>query len=79
MFLTRMGRNARCVVTGDMTQIDLPPTKRSGLSVAADVLKGIDDIRVVYLDQTDVVRNDVVQRIVAAYEAYEKEGERQHG
>lgn len=68
MFLTRMGKNSRCVVTGDLTQIDLPTTRRSGLSDAIDVLKGIDDIKIVYLTQRDVVRNELVQQIVQAYE-----------
>ncbi len=68
MFLTRMGKYSRCVVTGDLTQIDLPTARRSGLSDAIDVLKGIDDIKIVYLTQRDVVRNDLVQQIVQAYE-----------
>ncbi|MGI6634329.1 MAG: PhoH family protein [Christensenellales bacterium] len=71
MFLTRMGRNAKCVVTGDMTQIDLPPQRRSGLWMAQEVLSGIPGVQVMELDKYDVVRNDLVQRIVAAYEAYE--------
>lgn len=71
MFLTRMGRNAKCVVTGDMTQIDLPPARKSGLQVAQEVLSGIPGVKVLMLDKNDVVRNDLVQRIVAAYEAYD--------
>ncbi len=71
MFLTRMGRNARCVVTGDLTQIDLPNHKASGLLVASRVLQDVEGVRIVRLGEVDVVRNDLVQRIVRAYERYE--------
>ncbi len=71
MFLTRMGRNARCVVTGDLTQIDLPNHKASGLLIASRVLKDVEGVRIVHLGEVDVVRNDLVQRIVRAYERYE--------
>ncbi|MGI6696872.1 MAG: PhoH family protein [Christensenellales bacterium] len=71
MFLTRMGRNAKCVVNGDPSQIDLPHAKRSGLLIALDVLKDVEGIRIVRLSRDDVVRNDLVQRIVSAYETYE--------
>lgn len=71
MFLTRMGRNARCVVTGDPSQIDLPQQKRSGLLVALDVLEGVEGISIARLTREDVVRNDLVARIVNAYENYE--------
>lgn len=71
MFLTRMGRNARCVVTGDLTQIDLPVHKASGLLIASHVLKDVEGVRIVHLGEVDVVRNDLVQRIVRAYERYE--------
>jgi len=71
MFLTRMGRNARVVVNGDPSQIDLPYAKRSGLLVALDVLKDVEGIQIVRLNRDDVVRNDLVQRIVNAYENYE--------
>lgn len=70
MFLTRQGFNSKTVVTGDLTQIDLPPGKRCGLSEAVEVLKGVDGIQIVYFDQRDVVRNSLVQRIVRAYEQY---------
>lgn len=73
MFLTRMGRNAKCVVTGDPTQIDLPNARRSGLLVALEVLKGIEGVSIAQLGKEDVVRNDLVARIVNAYEAYEAE------
>jgi phosphate starvation-inducible PhoH-like protein len=71
MFLTRMGRNAKCVVTGDPSQIDLPALKRSGLLVALDVLQDIEGISIVRLSSDDVVRNDLVGRIVNAYDKYE--------
>ena len=68
MFLTRMGRNARCVVVGDLTQMDLAPGRPSGLRIAQEVLKDIAEIGIVNLTRMDVVRNDLVQRIVQAYE-----------
>ena len=71
MFLTRMGRNARCVVNGDPSQIDLPPGRRSGLLVAIDVLSDVEGVQIVRLSREDVVRNDLVQRIVNAYETFE--------
>ncbi|MDO5023098.1 MAG: PhoH family protein [Eubacteriales bacterium] len=69
MFLTRIGKNTKCVVTGDLTQIDLPHGRKSGLRDAADLLKGIEDISIVNLTNIDVVRNDLVQKIVQAYES----------
>lgn len=71
MFLTRMGKNARCVVTGDPSQIDLPNFKRSGLLVALDVLDNIEGVSITRLTREDVVRNDLVARIVSAYDDYE--------
>src|SRR5438270_4239378 len=68
MFLTRMGFNSKCVVTGDITQIDLPNNKRSGLVEAAEVLGAVNGISFVYFDQSDVVRHHLVQRIINAYE-----------
>ena len=70
MFLTRQGFNSRMVVNGDLTQIDLPLGRRSGLQDAVDVLHGVDGIGFVYFDQRDVVRHPLVQRIVRAYERY---------
>ena len=70
MFLTRLGNNSKMVVTGDVTQIDLPDGKRSGLIEATKVLKGIDDIAVVRFSEKDVVRHSLVQEIVKAYEKY---------
>jgi phosphate starvation-inducible PhoH-like protein len=69
MFLTRLGYGSRMVVTGDITQIDLPPAQRSGLVAVPEVLEGIDDIAFVRLDRRDVVRHRLVQRIVDAYGA----------
>jgi phosphate starvation-inducible PhoH-like protein len=71
MFLTRMGRNARSVVTGDPSQIDLPNARRSGLLIAMDVLQSVEGVSIARLTRSDVVRNDLVQRIVCAYEDYE--------
>lgn len=68
MFLTRLGRGSRMIVTGDVTQIDLPPGVRSGLTDARDVLKNIKEIGNVLLGQEDVVRNPLVKQIVQAYE-----------
>ncbi len=73
MFLTRIGKNAKCVVTGDLTQIDLPQGRKSGLSDAVDILTGIEGIGIVNLTRHDVVRNDLVQRIVQAYENRSKD------
>ncbi|HSI31363.1 MAG TPA: PhoH family protein, partial [Miltoncostaeaceae bacterium] len=67
MFLTRLGYGSRMVVTGDVTQIDLPRDQRSGLVAVPDVLEGIEDIAFVRLDRRDVVRHRLVQRIVDAY------------
>jgi phosphate starvation-inducible PhoH-like protein len=68
MFLTRIGLDSKAVVTGDVTQIDLPDKKTSGLVEAQDVVAGIPGIEVVVFDKTDVVRHPLVQRIVAAYD-----------
>ncbi|MEG1777744.1 MAG: PhoH family protein, partial [Angelakisella sp.] len=68
MFLTRLGFNSRMVITGDVTQIDLPADKRSGLVDAAKVLQGIKDIAICYFTEKDVVRHNLVQEIVRAYE-----------
>ena len=68
MFLTRMGRGSKCVVTGDLTQVDLPLQRKSGLKDALDLLSDIEEISIVRLTDRDVVRNDLVQKIVKAYE-----------
>ena len=72
MFLTRFGAGSRVVVTGDVTQTDLPLGKQSGLVQALDVLKDVPEIAIVKLGQSDVVRHDLVQTVVKAYEAYER-------
>jgi phosphate starvation-inducible protein PhoH and related proteins len=72
MFLTRMGLNCKMVVTGDMTQIDLPPMQKSGLRDALEVLRDVDGIAVVEFGRKDIVRHKLVQRIVDAYEKKEK-------
>jgi phosphate starvation-inducible protein PhoH and related proteins len=77
MFLTRMGQNARIVVTGDVTQVDLPPGTKSGLADAVDRLKQIDGVATVLLDRSDIVRHPLVQEIVNAYEAAERGSERE--
>jgi phosphate starvation-inducible PhoH-like protein len=70
MFLTRQGFNSKMVVTGDLTQMDLPTGRRSGLLDAVDILKGVEGISFVQFDERDVVRHSLVQRIVRAYEKY---------
>ena len=75
MFLTRMGEGSKAVITGDVTQIDLPDGKKSGLKVAVEILKGIEDIAVINLSHKDVVRHPLVMRIIEAYEKKEKSGQ----
>jgi phosphate starvation-inducible PhoH-like protein len=70
MFLTRLGFNSRMVVTGDVTQIDLPSDQRSGLIVVRDILDEVQDISFVHFGGEDVVRHKLVQRIVAAYDRH---------
>ena len=70
MVLTRQGFNSKMVVTGDITQIDLPTGRRSGLLDAAEILRGVEGISFVQFDERDVVRHSLVQRIVRAYEKY---------
>jgi phosphate starvation-inducible PhoH-like protein len=72
MFLTRMGQNSKIIVTGDITQVDLPRTMRSGLIDAVNRLRNIPRLAIVHLDQNDIVRHPLVQRIVQAYEEKEK-------
>jgi phosphate starvation-inducible protein PhoH and related proteins len=69
MFLTRIGFNSKAVITGDITQIDLPSTKTSGLIQAKEILTGIDGIEFVFFSKMDVVRHKLVQNIIQAYEA----------
>ena len=74
MFLTRLGANSRCIVTGDVSQTDLPRDKKSGLVEAVNVLRNVEGVAIVELTARDVVRHELVQRIVQAYEKYEKNG-----
>ena len=74
MFLTRLGANSRCIVTGDVSQTDLPKYKKSGLVEAVNVLRNVEGVAIVELTARDVVRHELVQRIVQAYEKYEKNG-----
>ena len=76
MFLTRLGFNSKMVVTGDITQIDLPDGKKSGLKKVMRILKNVDDIEICKFTQKDVVRHKLVQDIIKAYEKYENEEKR---
>lgn len=75
MFLTRMGENSHIVVTGDVTQIDLPHNVESGMKNALEVLKDVEGIKIVRLTAKDVVRHELVTRIINAYEKYEHDAE----
>ena len=70
MFLTRMGKNAKFIVTGDITQIDLPRKQKSGLIEGMGILKNIDGISIVYFDKRDIIRHELVKQIVEAYSQY---------
>jgi len=76
MFLTRLGTNSKAVITGDVTQIDLPDPKKSGVVEAIKILKHIDDIKIVRFSEKDVVRHRLVQQIIKAYEKYDEEGKK---
>ena len=73
MFLTRMGFNTKAVVTGDLSQTDLPLGKKSGLSIAGRILRGIEGIGIYEFSERDVVRHPLVRKIIGAYEKYERE------
>lgn len=75
MFLTRMGKNAKFFITGDITQIDLPKNQQSGLILADRILSGIKGIDFIYMDNKDVVRHHLVTKIISRYEAYENDVE----
>jgi phosphate starvation-inducible PhoH-like protein len=77
MFLTRLGFNSKTVITGDITQIDLPSGRGSGLIEVQNILEGIEDIRFVYFTNKDVVRHKLVQQIIKAYEHYEAANDEQ--
>jgi phosphate starvation-inducible protein PhoH and related proteins len=77
MFVTRLGFNSKAVITGDVTQIDLPNARRSGLLEAAEVLKNVEGLTFAYFDDTDVVRHQLVQRIIRAYDEHKAKGTEQ--
>ena len=79
MFLTRLGEGARAIITGDITQIDLSDKKSSGLVVIQKILTGIEGIKFVYLTDKDVVRHPLVQKIIRAYERFEKSRRKEQG
>ena len=70
MFVTRLGFNSKAVITGDVTQIDLPSARRSGLIEAVDILNNVQGLSFVYFDEADVVRHHLVQRIIRAYDEH---------
>lgn len=72
MFLTRMGKNSKFIITGDPDQVDLPPKQKSGLREALHILKGVNDIGFIYLDDKDVVRHKIVREILKAYKSSEE-------
>jgi phosphate starvation-inducible PhoH-like protein len=72
MFLTRLGFNSKAVITGDITQIDLPNGRRSGLIEAVDVVGRVEGISFIYFNERDVVRHNLVQRIIRAYEEFDR-------
>ncbi len=72
MFLTRVGQNSRAIITGDVSQIDLPDKRNSGLILVQNILKGIEGIGFIYLDKADIVRHRLVKEIIDAYEKYEE-------
>jgi phosphate starvation-inducible PhoH-like protein len=76
MFLTRIGFNSKAVITGDITQIDLPGEKSSGLVEAKNILRGIKGLRFVFFSKVDVVRHRLVQEIIQAYEELEADKSR---
>jgi phosphate starvation-inducible PhoH-like protein len=79
MFLTRLGEGSRMVITGDPSQTDLPAGQRSGLNDAVETLKNVDGVRFIRLTSQDVVRHDLVTRIVEAYDARDKKAKPDHG
>lgn len=79
MFLTRLGENSRMVVTGDLSQVDLPNGVRSGLRDAVDTLEGIESVRFVRFSERDVVRHPLVARIVGAYDRRTRKEPPEHG
>ena len=78
MFLTRLGFRSKAVVTGDLTQTDLPTGQKSGLAMAVKILDGINDIYIHQFTDKDVVRHRLVQEIILAYERFERESRKPH-
>ena len=76
MFLTRIGSSSKCIITGDPTQIDLPPKVKSGLGTALTILKPIEGISTIQLNESDVVRHRLVKEIIKAYEKLNESRER---
>ncbi len=76
MFLTRLGAESQAVVTGDITQIDLPSSKRSGLVEVIRILKNVENIQIQRFSEKDVLRSKIVQDIIRAYEKYYQEGKK---
>ena len=76
MFLTRLGHGSKAVITGDITQTDLPKGKQSGLVTVLKILKDVKGIGIVYLGNNDIVRHPLVQRIIAAYDKYEEKSKK---
>ena len=72
MFLTRLGFSSKMVITGDPSQVDLPKGVKSGLSIVANILSGVSGLSFITLEQTDVVRHPLVQRIIEAYDKMER-------
>ena len=73
MFLTRLGTNSKAVVTGDVTQVDLPSSQTSGLAQIAEILQHIDAIKFIHFTEQDVVRHALVRAIIKAYDRYEQQ------
>ena len=76
MFLTRMGFNSRAIITGDVTQIDLPSRKKSGLVEAEEILTDIKGIRFIHFTEKDVVRHAIVQKVIKAYQWHDENKDR---
>ncbi len=79
MFLTRLGNNSKAVITGDLSQTDLPDGKKSGLAIASRVLSGIEGISIFEFSERDVVRHSLVRKIISAYDKYEREENNKKG
>ena len=77
MFLTRLGYGSKAIITGDVTQIDLPRGKQSGLKTVLKILDGVKGIEIIRLGRNDIVRHPLVQRIIDAYDRFDREKEKQ--